>query len=432
MSLLITLAVICSLLYTVAIFLLSRKSPAAFHAEADDLFFVFLLPCLNEELVIGRTLDTLLTLPGSNFVVMVIDDGSEDETAQVVTPYDAERVWLFRRRPPNARQGKGEALNAAFRHLRDSGVLGARSSQDVIVVILDADGRIDRYALHEVAPYFNDPEAGAVQIGVRMYNASESVLARLQDFEFVTFTEIFQQGRERLGSVGLGGNGQFTRLSALESLGDAPWTDCLTEDLDLGVRLLVGGWKNSFCPTSHVSQQAVTSFWRLIRQRSRWFQGHLQCWKRIPLVLFSKLPDRSVFDLIYHLSSPGLVLAMSVPLVLFAIGLTSSTLASPAGVGHALLARGGLLIVLWYLLSFGLAPIYAFVYWQRDRETSFSRALLLAHLFNLYSYLWFVAGWIAVWRILTRRRGWTKTLRTQDLPGESPAQSSSQALPSPK
>ena len=65
----------------------------------------------------------------------------------------------------------------------------------------------------------------------------------------MTFTEIFQRGRQRVGSVGLGGNGQFTRLTALQSLATAPWTDCLTEDLDLGIRLLCRGWVNDFCPT---------------------------------------------------------------------------------------------------------------------------------------------------------------------------------------
>jgi 1,2-diacylglycerol 3-beta-glucosyltransferase len=414
MTFFVTLFVACSLLYTVSIFLMSRQRPAVFLPDADDLFFVFLLPCLDERLVIGRTLEALLALPGSNFAVMVIDDGSEDGTGDAVRAYDPRRVWMIRRELPEARQGKGRALNAAFRHLRDSGVLGARDPQNVVVVILDADGRIAPNAISEVTPYFNDPRAGAVQIGVRMSNVSDGILARLQDFEFVTFTEIFQRGRERLGSVGLGGNGQFTRLSALESLGDAPWTDCLTEDLDLGVRLLVGGWLNRFCFTSHVSQQAVTRLRPLIRQRSRWFQGHLQCWKRIPLVLFSKLPDRTVFDLLYHLSSPGLVLAISVPMVLFAFSLATVTFASPAGVGHALFARGGLIIGLWYLLTFGLAPIYAFAYWRRDAGTSFPKALLLAHVFNAYSYLWFLAGWIAVWRILTRRRGWSKTARTPD------------------
>ena len=199
-----------------------------------------------------------------------------------------------------------------------------------------------------------------------------------------------------------------------ESLGDAPWTDCLTEDLDLGLRLLVGGWHNSFCSTTKVEQQAVTSPRRLVRQRSRWFQGHLQCWTRIPMVLRSSLPTRSSTDLVQHLLSPALVLAMTVPMLTFLVSLVFATAADPSGVGHALFAGGGRLMVAWYVLTFGLAPFYCFCYWLRDRPTSLPRAIALAHVYTIYSYLWFAAGWIAVWRILTGRRGWAKTARTRD------------------
>ena len=43
-----------------------------------DFFFVFLMPCLNEEKVILASLQRLLAIPGGNFVVLAIDDGSDD------------------------------------------------------------------------------------------------------------------------------------------------------------------------------------------------------------------------------------------------------------------------------------------------------------------------------------------------------------------
>lgn len=411
MTALVGIVVLFSLSYTLSVFVMSRrKRPEALSAP-ETLYFVFVLPCLNEELVIGRSLDRLLELPGDNYAVLVIDDGSDDRTAEIVAPYPMDRVWLLQRTAPEARQGKGHALNAAYRYMRDSGVLDGHRPEDVIVCILDADGRIEPNALFEVGHFFRNPLAGAVQIGVRMFNKGESLLTRLQDFEFVTFTEIFQRGRRKFGSVGLGGNGQFTRFTALRDLGDAPWTDCLTEDLDLGLRLLALGWENNFCPTTHVSQQAVNNFRRLLRQRSRWFQGHLQCWKRIPNILFSDLPDRTVSDLLWHLVSPGLVLAMSFPMAMFALSLGSATVTDPHGLWHALSAHGGLLIVFWYLLSFGLAPFYGFSYWLRDRDTGLVKAIFFAHAYNLYSYLWFVAGWRAAFRMLLKKRGWAKTAR---------------------
>lgn len=417
----ITVVVLLTLSYTVAVFLLSRRAHPVPLPETDNLHFVFVLPCLNEELVIGRSIESLLALGGDNFSVLVIDDGSDDRTADIAAGYDPERVWILRRRPPDARKGKGEALNNAYRYLRDSQALGGRSQQDVVVAILDADGRISANVLEQVTPYFSDPKAGAVQIGVRMYNAGENLLTRLQDFEFVTFTDLFQKARQRIGSVGLGGNGQFTRLAALVSLGDDPWTDCLTEDLDLGIRLLTKGWQNNFCPSTHVSQQAVTSPRRLIRQRSRWFQGHLQCWRRIPEVIYSPLRDRVMLDLLYHLLTPGLVLSMSLPIAALFVSLISLTISAPGDALGALTARGWLLSAAWYLLSFGLAPLYGFVYSRREPSLGVIRATALGHVYSLYTYLWFAAGWIAVWRMVTGRRGWAKTARTPEgAPGPDP------------
>ena len=102
----------------------------------------------------------------------------------------------------------------------------------------------------------------------------------------------------------MGGNGQFVRLAALRSLGDAPWSDCLTEDLDLGIRIAISGWNNRFTGATVVSQQGVTDLRVLWRQRTRWIHGHIQCWKLIPDIIRSDLPTRTVADLIYYLAAP--------------------------------------------------------------------------------------------------------------------------------
>jgi len=418
-----------TLVYTLVLFGLSRRRHPPPGSVPPALFFVFVVPCRNEEIVIGQTLDRLLASKVAGFdgfAVLVVDDGSDDATAAIAKAVGDPRIWILSRRLPEARQGKGHALNAAYRHLRDSDLLAGRELSDVVVCVLDADGRLQPNALYEVAPYFNDPRAGAVQVGVRMYNAGENRLARLQDVEFVTFTEIFQRGRQLIGSVGLGGNGQFARLTALMDLGDAPWTDFLTEDLDLGIRLLIHGWTNNFCPRTHVNQQAVTSLRRLLRQRIRWFQGHLQCWARLPGILRSDLAVTTTVDLVQHLLSPALLLLLSIPVAGFYLAVVLGLVLAPHQLRIALFTGNGVPFVLLYMLTFGLAPIYAYSYWLRDREIRFIRALGLAHLYTLYTYLWIPAGWWAVVRIVFGRRGWAKTARTIDvvdadapLPGRS-------------
>jgi 1,2-diacylglycerol 3-beta-glucosyltransferase len=407
--------VLIMLAYVAYLFVLSRRQRPDVLPAPADLLFVFVIPALNEEAVISATLDNLVPLLSGDDLVLVVDDGSDDRTAELVREHGSPRVRLLRREPPEARRGKGEALNAAVRHLRGSDLLAGRAPSEVVVAVFDADGRLAPQALVAVAGYFRDPRMGAVQIGVEMRNAETNLLARLQDMEFTVFTEIFQRARQLIGSVGLGGNGQFVRLAALDSLGEAPWTRCLTEDLDLGVRLLLAGWRNSYCPSVCVDQQAVTEVRRWLRQRTRWFHGHLQCWRLIPAVLRSPLRARSASDLVWYLTLPIAILLIPLAVFPLTLALLLELLATPTSLGALLGADHGLLLALAYVLCFGPAYPYAFVYWLRGRS-GLVRAILLAHAFELYSHLWVIAGWLALVRIVRRKGGWEKTARVVETP----------------
>lgn len=386
-----------------------QKPPPA----GESPFFVFVIPCLNEELVIGRSLDKLLSMRSKQFAVLVIDDGSEDGTADIVRSYDPERVWLLQRVAPQARQGKGAALNAAYRYLLESGVLKNHNPVDVVVAVLDADGRLQPDALDVVAPYFTHLWVGAVQIGVRMYNVSESLLTRMQDMEFVVFTEIFQRARRHLETVGLGGNGQFVRLAALQALEDSPWSDCLTEDLDLGIRLRMHGLHSEYTGRTWVSQQAVNDLGRLIRQRARWFQGHLQCSRLIPVIMRAGLPLRTTLDFSWHLIGPVMILLMSLWSCLFLGTLSYLWSTDPAG-SLETVRTNPWMVPIFYGLSIGPAVLYAAVYRQKTRSLPRWKILLLSHVFIVYGYMWFFAGWRAVWQAGRGRTGWAKTARTAD------------------
>lgn len=404
--------ILVSLGYALTLLAISRRRRPEALPAPDGLFFVFVIPCLNEELVIGPTIDGLLGVTEKNVAVLVVDDASDDRTGEIARRYGTERVWLLRRDAPDARRGKGAALNAALRFLERVPEVQSRRAEDVIVAVFDADGRLEHNALSEVASRFRDPKTGAVQVGVQMRNADTNLLARLQDFEFVVFAEIFQRARERLGSVGLGGNGQFVRLSALRSLGSAPWTDCLTEDLDLGIRLLLAGWANAYCPTTCVSQQAVTGIGRWWRQRSRWFQGHLQCWRFLPRILRSELSLKSRADLAWYLVMPAVILLSPLLPLVFFVSLAALFAVSPAAALEAIADNGPVFAVV-YALTFGPGLVFGFVYWLRGRRP-LGRSILIGHAFELYSNLWFVAAWIAVWRLIAGRKGWAKTARLAD------------------
>ncbi|XIG79526.1 glycosyl transferase family 2 [Streptomyces sp. SGAir0957] len=395
--------------YNTTLFTLSRRRNRPSENERRERFYVFLLACLNEEKVLAESLARITSLPARNFMALVIDDGSDDRTSDIALAAHPALVHLHRRNPPNARRGKGAALNDGVRHLRESGLLARHAAEDVVVCVVDADGRLDPHVVQAVDPCFDDPRTGAVQVCVRMYNRQLGLLARMQDMEFVVYGDVFQSARRFIGSVGMGGNGQFMRLAALDTLdGDGPWSDSLTEDLDLGIRLIAKGWTNQHCTAAAVSQQAVLSLRRLIRQRSRWFQGHLQSAGLVPLVLRS-VPLRAALDLLYHLSSPVLILLTSLLPLSFLVALAAITVAS-LRVGHPLASP--MWLIGPYVLSFTAAYAYGFVYAKRERGLGLVRSVLIAHVFIFYGYIWFAAGWWGFCRMLTGRRTWLKTART--------------------
>ncbi len=404
----IGLATGISLIHFVSV-LVARKVGGELPTRTPDrpLRTMFMVPALNEELVIEASVKRLLSVPGEPEVV-VIDDGSTDGTADIVNRLAGEnsRVRLIQRVAPNARQGKGEALNHAYRQLARECEAQGIDPSTVIICVMDADGLLDTHVLKHVNELFGNDDVGAVQIGVRIINR-QSLLGRLQDIEFFTYCRLYQQGRNNLGSTGLGGNGQFTRLSALISLGNRPWTECLTEDLDLGLQMLLKGWRLAFTDKAYVHQQGLTDPKRLVRQRSRWVQGYFQCWKRIPEVLVMPGKWYSVVDLLFSLTWPAmscLVMPVAIILSWFVVGWNMFSLDLALAMWLGLLGAG-------YVMAFGTSAIMAANYRKRSGDMTFWQMVVLIHGIGLFQFIWGLAGWKALWNIVRKQGSWAKTER---------------------
>lgn len=395
-----------------------RATATAELAALDGYVTYFVVPCLNEELVVGATVHHLLEDPASR--VIVVDDGSVDATAEHARAVARElgasdRLILLERRLPEARKGKGPALNAAFRVLLDD-VRGRGLDPDrVIVGVMDADGRLSAGGTRAALPSFDDPRVGGVQLIVRIRNRRK-LIAQFQDVEFWMISAMSQFARSLSGTVSLGGNGQFTRLSALLSLEDDPWSTSLTEDLDLGLRLIAAGWRMSTTARAYVDQQAIERYRPLMRQRTRWYQGHMSCMTRLPELWRSdQVSQMALLEVTSYLLVPWLiVLPWSVlqQWVLYQLVFASGRGIVAAGAGPLSwrISYG----VLWYTISFLPNIAIGIVYARRSRAVSTPRAILLGHLMILWNYVGYVAVWRGLFRILQRRTGWTKTARTSE------------------
>ncbi|WP_062431210.1 glycosyltransferase family 2 protein [Herbidospora daliensis] len=414
-------------------YLRQRPDPAGNPAAFEWHLFI---PCRDEAAVIGPTLHYLRER-FSHVNVWVVDDASDDDTARIVagTARDDARIHLVTRVRPEARTGKGDALNAAYRALDDFLPPDADRTRHVVCV-LDADGRPAPNMLSVCAgeKLFADPAIGAVQIDVwminrddrdpcpergRFRNAFGRLLVRMQDLEFRGPISAIQLGRRRSGTVAMGGNGQLTRLSALDKIAGAekrPWGGSLLEDFELGVQLLLAGERNEYTPDTWVEQEGLWSFRRLITQRTRWGQGTMQCAKYLPEIWRSaRFSSLGALEVLYYLSQPWMQLLGTLIYPIPMIYLGGRLIADPAGMTWWLVEGGWILFAIY--ATFGLLPflIWGPLYWWRcEPRVGLGRSLLYGFAYAFYIYNFYLTSWRAFGRIIRGRSGWAKTRRNAE------------------
>src|SRR5581483_8854946 len=129
------------------------------------------IPAFNEEKVIARTVKGILASTVRDLEVIVVDDGSQDRTADVVQKqFGADaRVRLIR--VPNG--GKAAALNTGL----------AQATGDVVVA-LDADTHFERKTIARLVRWFADPEVGAVAGNAKVGNRI-NMITRWQALEYI-------------------------------------------------------------------------------------------------------------------------------------------------------------------------------------------------------------------------------------------------------
>ena len=425
--------------YVVLIVVPFLRHKAAEVGDPAALEWHFLVPCRDEETVIGDTVRYLrTTFPNAH--VWVIDDDSDDRTAGVVRQMRRgngqvdKHIHLVQRYRPYARTGKGDALNAAYRALR--AWLGRHADPDrAVLAVVDADGRPAPNCLEVVAAQhlFGDPKMGAVQIDVRMINAGRrrtgtsglkrltgAYLVRMQDLEFRTAISAIQLSRGYTGTISMGGNGQFTRLSALDSIAGAdgtPWRGSLLEDFELGVHLLTAGWKTGYSRDTHVDQEALYSMRRFLAQRTRWGQGTMQCARYVRRIWDSEhLSTLGAAEMMYYLAQPWMQLLGSLIYPIPFLLLAFRTAADPGAVWSWF--TGGAWLLFTVYGTFGLLPflVWGPIYRSRcEPGAGWWRGIAYGFGYAAYIYTFYVTSWRAVSRLVRGRNGWSKTRRNTEV-----------------
>jgi len=223
-----------------------------------------LVPAYNEGAVIQGSIRSLLELDYPRYEILVIDDGSKDDTYVKAAAYEGDRGKATVRVITKPNGGKARALNTGI----------ATASHDFILC-MDGDSALHPQTLRRAVRHFEDPHIGAVAGSVKVVNRT-NLLSSLQALEYIEGLNMVRaaQGFFRLVNIIPGPIGMF-RKSALEKVGGYDH-DTFAEDCDLTLKLLLEGWKIQYEPGSIAYTEAPEALLDLLKQRYRWTRGILQ------------------------------------------------------------------------------------------------------------------------------------------------------------
>ncbi|MFZ1913321.1 MAG: glycosyltransferase, partial [Propionicimonas sp.] len=271
-----------------------------FHTPGSDPgfrpFVSILIPAYNEDQVISKTLDALLRSDYSDYEVLVIDDGSQDSTREVVERYSAHSPRVRCLSKPNG--GKFSALNLALEQARGD-----------YVVTIDADTLVFPNTVTALIAPFSDPSVDAVCGNVKVGNA-RNLLTRFQSVEYITTQNFDRRAFEAINCISVvpGATGAWKKSSVLRIGGYCGET--LTEDADLTLTLVEDGGKVVYAPEAVSSTEAPETLRDLYKQRFRWSFGIYQSlWKHRRSFFkgslgWIALPNMLIFQLFWPLLSP--------------------------------------------------------------------------------------------------------------------------------
>ena len=277
--------------------------------EIDKEFTPFVsvvIAAYNEEKVICMTIDSILESNYRNFEIVLVNDGSNDDTSNLVK--EKYRTNQMVKVVDKENGGKASSLN-----------LGFRVSSGEIIIALDADTIIDPDAIPLLVSHFKDENVAAVSGNVKVGNI-HNMITKWQHIEYVVGFNLERRAFSMLNCVTVvpGALGAW-RKDIVARYGYFK-EDTLAEDTDMTLNILKNGYKDmssgykiKFEEKAYAYTESPADIRSLLKQRYRWSYGTLQClWKHKEMLFNGRyrslgniaIPNMWLFQYVFQPLSP--------------------------------------------------------------------------------------------------------------------------------
>lgn len=270
-----------------------------------------IIPAHNESSVIKRTLDSVSNSTYKNLEVIIVDDGSTDDTAKVIRKY-IQRFNPSKVKNYMARGGRSSQLRRRYMRTNPRGIgmklvvqpNGGKATalnnaiqnhaHGQLIMCLDADSLIAPDGISKAVEYFRNPQIVALASNVNILEDG-TILGLAQRFEYLISYHMKKAQTTYNIEYIIGGIGSMFRRNILKTVNYYD-TNTMTEDIDLTMKIIAKGNKKyrvAYAADCLTYTEAVPSFKSLIRQRYRWKYGRMQTFLKNPSIFFSRNKNQS-------------------------------------------------------------------------------------------------------------------------------------------
>lgn len=223
-----------------------------------------IVPAYNEGIVLEKTIRALRASSYRNLEIVMVDDGSTDDTWQIMQRI----VRRYRRGIVRAIHQKNTGKSGALNH--------AIASLDTdIIICLDADTLFERQTIAHLVKHFALPQVGAVAGVVKVGNA-RGYVTRWQALEYTIGIALERNAQNFLGAITIvpGACGAWRRQAVIDAGGFSHRT--LAEDCDLTFAIHQLGYRVVQENEALSYTEAPETLRGLMKQRFRWTFGNFQ------------------------------------------------------------------------------------------------------------------------------------------------------------
>lgn len=222
-----------------------------------------IIACYNEEKVIGKTIEALQQGTYRNFRLILVNDGSRDDTASIIRGYAEKDRRITLVDIPNG--GKANALEQ-----------GMARTKNRWLVFCDADTIFAPNALYEFAlAAAIDNRLGAIAAKIIVGN-DHNLLTRSQLIEYEIAYKFIKSSQDVTNMITVvPGAAGLWKHGALEKAGGF-LSDTLAEDADTTMRVISRGSRVGYRANVRAFTEVPEKIKMLFKQRTRWQLGNMQ------------------------------------------------------------------------------------------------------------------------------------------------------------